>query len=144
MLTGMRAVEEDEDEIEERPGKAAFRKRSKEIVASPWIDVLSNDNEAMVVDLYAKGMTTRDISNYMKARHGVEISQPSVSRITDKVYPLVKEWQSRSLSSCYPIVYLDGLHPVRYPFHCTLFSSVSIVSSLCIWANSRGDILSAV
>lgn len=74
------------------------------------MDVVANDNEAMVVDLYSKGMTTRDISNYMKARHGVEIAQPSVSAITDKVYPLVKEWQSRSLSSSYPIVYFDGLH----------------------------------
>ncbi len=110
MLAGMNKEEEIEDEIEERPAKAAFRKRSKDIIPSPWVDVLANDNEAMIVDLYAKGMTTRDISNYMKARHGVEISQPSVSGITDKVYPLVKEWQSRSLSSCYPIVYLDGLH----------------------------------
>jgi transposase-like protein len=64
----------------------------------------------MVITLYAKGLTTRDISRYMKAHHGVEISQPGVSAITDKVFPLVKEWQSRPLSATYPILYLDGIH----------------------------------
>lgn len=77
---------------------------------SPWYDVAGNDTEAMAISLYAKGLTTRDISNYLKNMHGVEIAQPSISAITDKVFPLVKEWQVRSLSSCYPVVYLDGLH----------------------------------
>jgi putative transposase len=97
-------------ETEERPERAALRKRTKDIVPSLWYDIVANDNEARVIDLYSKGMTTRDISNYMKARHGLEISQPSISAITDKVYPLIKEWQARSLASSYPIVYLDGLH----------------------------------
>jgi transposase-like protein len=79
-------------------------------VFSPWFDVVGSDTEAMVISLYAKGLTTRDISNYLKNMHGIEIAQPSISAITDKVFPLVKEWQSRSLSSCYPVVYLDGLH----------------------------------
>jgi transposase-like protein len=77
---------------------------------SPWYDVVGNDTEAMVIDLYAKGLTTRDIVNHLKRSHGIEMSQPNVSTITDKVFPLVKEWQSRPLSSCYPIVYLDGMH----------------------------------
>jgi transposase-like protein len=113
MIAGMKAspsVVDEAEETEEQPVRAALRKRNKDIVPSPWMDVVASDNEAMVVDLYSKGMTTRDISNYMKARHGVELSQPSVSAITDKVYPLVKEWQSRSLASSYPIVYFDGLH----------------------------------
>lgn len=77
---------------------------------SPWYDVVSNEMEALVVDLYAKGLTTRDISNHLKRTKGVELSQPGISTITDKVFPLVKEWQARPLSSCYPVVYLDGLH----------------------------------
>ncbi len=77
---------------------------------SPWYEVAANEKEAMVISLYAKGLTTRDISSYMKAHQGVEISQPGVSTITDKVFPLVKEWQSRPLSSCYPVMYLDGMH----------------------------------
>ena len=54
-------------------------------------------------------MTTRDIVNYLREHHQVEISQPLVSHVTDKVYPLIKEWQTRPLSSVYPFVYLDGL-----------------------------------
>jgi transposase-like protein len=77
---------------------------------SPWNDIVSNDIEAMAIGLYAKGMTTRDIANYLRAHHGTEMSQPSVSAITDKVYPLVKEWQARPLLSCYPILYLDGMY----------------------------------
>jgi transposase-like protein len=77
---------------------------------SPWYDVVANDTEAMVIDLYAKGLTTRDIVNHLKKTRGVELTQPGISTITDKVFPLVKEWQSRPLSSCYPVVYLDGLH----------------------------------
>ncbi|MBU6214294.1 IS256 family transposase [Patescibacteria group bacterium] len=64
----------------------------------------------MVISLYAKGLTTRDIASYMRSHYGMELSQPAVSGITDKVYPLVKEWLSRPLAVSYPIVYLDGLH----------------------------------
>lgn len=76
---------------------------------SPWYDIV-NDTEAMVIDLYSKGLTTRDISNFLKRVNKMEISQPAISAITDKVFPLIKEWQSRPLSSCYPIIYLDGMH----------------------------------
>lgn len=76
---------------------------------SPWYEVIGNDTEAMIVSLYAKGMTTRDIVQYLKHVHDIDMSQPSISAITDKVFPLIKEWQARPLSNCYPIVYLDGL-----------------------------------
>lgn len=75
-----------------------------------WHDVVGNETEAKVIGLYAKGLTTRDIVSYLKRIDGVDMSQPAVSGITDKVFPLVKEWQSRPLAACYPIVYLDGLH----------------------------------
>lgn len=107
---------EDEPEIEERPRRSGKRLTAADIVsrqnptASPWYDIASNEKEAMVISLYAKGLTTRDIASYMKSHHGMEISQPGVSTITDKVFPLVKEWQTRPLSSCYPVMYLDGLH----------------------------------
>ncbi|MGI0134732.1 MAG: IS256 family transposase [Candidatus Micrarchaeaceae archaeon] len=76
----------------------------------PWYDVAANEKEAMAISLYAKGMTTRDIASYMKNHHAWDLSQPGVSTITDKVFPLVKEWQTRPLSSCYPFVFLDGMH----------------------------------
>jgi putative transposase len=85
-------------------------RRTKGMMVSPWYDIVGNENESKVISLYAKGLTTRDIAAYMKTYHGMEITQPGVSTITDKVYPLVKEWQARPLSSYYPVVYLDGLH----------------------------------
>lgn len=96
--------------IEPNARRANNRPGRLSLPASPWYDVIENENEARVIDLYAKGMTTRDITNYLKSMHGIDMSQPSVSAITDKVYPLVKEWQARPLSSCYPILYLDGLY----------------------------------
>ena len=69
--------------------------------------MVDNDTEAMAISLYAKGLTTRDISNYLRNMHGIEIAQPSISAITDKVFPLVKQWQTRTLSACYPVVYLE-------------------------------------
>ncbi|HVU06620.1 MAG TPA: IS256 family transposase [Candidatus Paceibacterota bacterium] len=90
--------------------EAPRREKDVDVASTPWYDIAGNDNEAMVITLYAKGLTTRDISSYMKLHHGADISQPGISAITDKVFPLVKEWQSRPLSSCYPVVYMDGLH----------------------------------
>lgn len=111
-------VEEDVEEpfVPEQPKAAAPVKKYNRRnpyqleVVSPWHDVAGNDTEAMVIDLYAKGLTTRDIVNHLKRSHNIDMSQPNVSTITDKVFPLVKEWQTRALSSCYPIMYLDGMH----------------------------------
>lgn len=114
-------VEVEEEEIEEpfvpeqpktvAPVKKYNRRNPYQLeIVSPWHDVAGNETEAMVIDLYAKGLTTRDIVNHLKRSHNIDMSQPNVSTITDKVFPLVKEWQSRALSSCYPIMYLDGMH----------------------------------
>jgi putative transposase len=115
-LAGLNKSEPEKEMEEEKPTTKSMKYRRKPIVAEidgdmpkPWQDVVANDNEARVVDLYAKGMTTRDIAGYMRLHHGMELSQPSISSITDKVYPLVKEWQARPLASLYPIIYLDGL-----------------------------------
>ena len=109
-------LEENTEDSIERPARVVSRSKRKSFAPvidseapSPWYDVVANDKEAMIVDLYAKGMTTRDIATYMKVHHDMELSQPSISAITDKVYPLVKEWQARPLASSYPIIYLDGL-----------------------------------
>ena len=73
-------------------------------------ETVQNDVEEKIVAMYAKGMTTRDINHYLQDIYGVEVSADSVSAITDKVLPLVKEWQGRPLSSVYAVVYLDGIH----------------------------------
>ena len=60
--------------------------------------------------MYAKGMTTGDINIHMGEIYGVHVDKTTISSITDKVMPLVKEWQNRPLSNVYPIVYLDAVH----------------------------------
>lgn len=71
---------------------------------------VQNDVEEKIIAMYAKGMTTRDINAYMYDIYGIDVSASMVSGITDAVLPKIAEWQSRSLSSLYPFVYLDGIH----------------------------------
>lgn len=73
-------------------------------------EAAENETEERIIALYAKGLTTRDIMLYLKEHHGIEVSQSMISTITDKVYPQIKEWQTRPLSPVYPFIYLDGLH----------------------------------
>ena len=70
----------------------------------------SNELERKITALYAKGTTTRDIQETIADIYGVEMTPATISAITDKVWPLVEEWQNRPLDAVYPIVYLDALH----------------------------------
>ncbi len=62
-----------------------------------------------IISLYARGMTTRDIQAQLQDLYGVEVSPTLISNVTDAVLDEVKIWQNRSLSSHYPIVYLDAI-----------------------------------
>ena len=60
------------------------------------------------------GMTTGDIEAHIRDIYGVEVSDTTVSRITDKILPIAKEWQQRPLEAVYAVVFLDAIHyPVR-------------------------------
>jgi putative transposase len=63
----------------------------------------------MIVSLYAKGMTVRDIQHHLLSTLGSELSHETISNITEAVAAEVKAWQSRPLEPVYPIVYLDAL-----------------------------------
>ena len=60
--------------------------------------------------MYAKGMTTSDIETHIRDIYGVEVSDTTVSRITDKILPIAKEWQQRPLESIYAVVFMDAIH----------------------------------
>lgn len=60
--------------------------------------------------MYAKGMTTRDISAHLEEIYGIDASHTLISKITDKILPIAQEWQSRPLDSIYPIIFLDAIH----------------------------------
>ena len=66
--------------------------------------------EDKILSLYAKGLSTRDISKTLEEIYGFETSHETISAVTDKVIPLIKEWQQRPLEPVYPIIYLDALH----------------------------------
>jgi len=63
-----------------------------------------------VLSMYAKGMTTRDIEKHLESLYGIDASPELISRITDKILPLVTEWQSRPLEEVYGIVFMDAIH----------------------------------
>lgn len=70
----------------------------------------SHSLDDQIIRLYAKGNTTRKIAEFAEETYGVKVTGDMVSAITDKILPLVEEWQNRPLGSVYPIVFLDGIH----------------------------------
>lgn len=72
--------------------------------------ILANSLESKIIGLYGHGMSFRDISAHIKDMYDTDISAGTLSAITDKVIPLVKEWQVRPLEDTYCIVWLDGMH----------------------------------
>jgi transposase-like protein len=70
----------------------------------------SNEIEEKVIAMYAKGNSTRDIQDMLQDLYGIHVSPDTISKITDKVWPLVEEWQNRPLASVYAILFLDALH----------------------------------
>jgi transposase-like protein len=71
---------------------------------------LSTEIEAKIISLYAKGLTQRDIEAHIWEIYGLECSESTVSRVTDKVLPYLREWQSRPLEAVYAVMFLDAIH----------------------------------
>ena len=69
-----------------------------------------NGIEDKILGLYATGMTTRDISEQIKELYGVDISAETVSNITNRILPLVSEWQNRPLEKTYSFIFMDAIH----------------------------------
>ncbi|MFB5192731.1 IS256 family transposase [Alicyclobacillus fastidiosus] len=66
--------------------------------------------EKQVVALYARGVSTRDIGAHLQQLYGLDVSPTLISNITDKLIPLIKEWQNRPLQTVYAVVFLDAIH----------------------------------
>ena len=71
---------------------------------------LTGDIEEKILSMYAKGMTTKDIETHIMDIYGLECSDTTVSRITDKILPVVREWQCRPLEDIYAVVFMDAIH----------------------------------
>jgi transposase-like protein len=73
-------------------------------------NTVTQDMEEKIISMYAKGMTTGDIEAHLKELYDMDISDSTISRITDKIMPLIKEWQERPLQEVYAVVYMDAIH----------------------------------
>ncbi len=71
---------------------------------------LSDEIEQKIIALYGFGMSYNDIAAHLKEIYGLEISNATLSAVTDKIIHAVKEWQARPLENVYPIVWLDAIH----------------------------------
>ena len=69
-----------------------------------------SDIDKKIISMYAKGMTTRQISDTLMDIYGFEASESFISDITDKILPQIEEWQTRPLDDVYPVVYIDAIH----------------------------------
>ena len=76
------------------------RKRQKDI----------SDIDQKIISMYAKGMTTRQISDTLMDIYGFEASEGFISDVTDKLLPQIEEWQRRPLNEVYPVIYIDAIH----------------------------------
>ena len=96
--------------------------------------------EEKVISLYARGMSTRDIHDQIQDLYGMELSAEMVSKITDRILPEVREWQSRPLNPVYPFVFMDCIHYKVREYGRILSRAAYIV--LGITADGYKDILS--
>src|SRR5690606_31755720 len=65
--------------------------------------------EEQILALYAKGTSVRDIQDHLQHLYGVEVSPTLISNVTNKVVPLIKEWQNRPLQTVYAVLFLDAI-----------------------------------
>ncbi len=72
--------------------------------------ILADNLEKKIIGMYGLGMSLRDISGHIKEMYDTDISAGTLSAITDRVIPQVKEWQSRPLDEIYCIVWMDAIH----------------------------------
>jgi len=66
--------------------------------------------EDKIINLYGKGLSTREISDSIEDIYGIEVSHTMVSNITDAILPRIQEWQYRALNAVYPLVFIDAIH----------------------------------
>lgn len=68
------------------------------------------DMEEKNISMYAKGMTTSHTESHFQELYGIDVSYSTISHITDKIIPIVKEWQERPLEDVYVVAYFYAIH----------------------------------
>lgn len=70
---------------------------------------MSDKLEEAIIGMYSRGMTTSDISEQVKQIYGVDVSEGTISNVTNRIVEHVKEWQARPLEPVYYVVWMDGI-----------------------------------
>lgn len=70
---------------------------------------MSDKLEESIISMYGRGMTTSDISDHVKELYGVEVSEGTISNVTNRIIEQVKAWQNRPLEPIYFTVWMDGI-----------------------------------
>lgn len=65
--------------------------------------------EQKIINMYGRGLTTREISEQIDDIYGFEASAELISKVTDRIIPQIEEWQNRTLSEIYPIIFIDAI-----------------------------------
>ena len=70
---------------------------------------MSEKLEEAITGMYSRGMTTSDISSQVKEIYGVDVSEGTISNVTNRIIEHVKEWQNRPLEQVYFVLWMDGI-----------------------------------
>lgn len=71
---------------------------------------ISSDIDQQIIALYGRGMSYSDIQGHLMEIYGLAISDATLTAITDRIIPQIKDWQNRVLESVYPVVWMDAMH----------------------------------
>ncbi len=71
---------------------------------------ISSDIDAQILSLYSRGMSYSDIQDHLMEIYGVEISKGTLTSVTDRVLPEIRQWQNRPPEDVYPVIWLDAMH----------------------------------
>ena len=85
------------------------RKSEFDPVLIPKGQRMSEKLEENILAMYSRGMTTGDIRAFVEEIYGVEVSESTISRISDNIIEDVKLWQDRPLEDVYYVVWMDGI-----------------------------------
>jgi putative transposase len=72
--------------------------------------ILTEELDEKIIKLFSLGMSYEDISSNIQEIYGIELSPSQITAITDRLIPIIKEWQNRPLEKVYPIMFLDGMY----------------------------------
>jgi putative transposase len=107
--TGKKRVQTPLGEVEIEPPQDRNRSFDPKLIRKRQRS-LGEEFDRLVLTMYAKGNSYSDIRDYLEELYGLEISTATLSRVTDKILPLVQEWKGREPESAYPFSWLDAIH----------------------------------